>query len=233
LFSFYQTWFNTVEINSSFYHMPKRTTCESWNNKTPDDFKFVLKAPRGITHYCKLSNNCYSIVCDFIRATEPLIDKIACILWQFPPSFRMNSQTVDRLGYFCEQIQPWFPYSAFEFRHDSWLDERIVNALIDYDFEYVRSDHRNMNSLFFPRPKSKFSYFRMHGPKGNYRGSYSDVTLDRIAAEMRETEFSLAYFDNDFDVGAPYDAQKLIGRLSSEVRPTSLMSASNDYWGGP
>src|SRR5438552_11020625 len=93
---FYAQHFNSVEINSSFYHLPKKTTYEGWRKRTPGDFRFVIKGSRYITQFLSLTNT-EDAVKKFFEPAEALKEKLEVVLWQLPPRLKGNA---DRLKNF-------------------------------------------------------------------------------------------------------------------------------------
>ena len=120
--------FTTVEVNGTFYSLPKSTTVEDWRDKVPDNFGFSVKASRYITHMKKLKDprepldNLYEILKAFGGLLGP-------VLFQLPPSWQMN---FGRLKAFLESLSPEYRY-AFEFRDESWHCEDIYDLLSQHN----------------------------------------------------------------------------------------------------
>ncbi|MDI9239913.1 DUF72 domain-containing protein [Lysobacter sp. LF1] len=126
MLAWYAQHLPTVEINNTFYQMPKVTTLEHWAQATPDDFSFAIKASRRITHDARLKADAAAdSVAYLYRNLETLGDKRGPVLFQFPPFLKKD---VPRLVDFL-QILPSGHRAAFEFRHDSWFDEAVYDAL--------------------------------------------------------------------------------------------------------
>jgi uncharacterized protein YecE (DUF72 family) len=116
----------TVEINNTFYQMPKVATLEHWAQATPDDFSFAIKAPRRITHDARLKADAAAdSVAYLYRNLETLGDKRGPVLFQLPPFLRKD---VPRLVDFL-QVLPAGHRAAFEFRNESWHDDSVHDAL--------------------------------------------------------------------------------------------------------
>ena len=98
---FYCEQFNVVELNVTFYRLPKKTTFQGWYKRTPKDFTFVIKGNRFITHIKKLKDVEDSLKL-FADNISPLTKKIKCILWQLPPSFKRDKI---RLKKFCQYLK--------------------------------------------------------------------------------------------------------------------------------
>ena len=121
---FYASRFAAVEINNSFYRLPKETVVRSWAEQVPAEFRFVLKAPRRITHSKRLKDAGAEVEGLFSVATA-LGSRLGAILFQLPPNFKKD---VERLRTFLSFL-PADRHVAFEFRDPSWLDEEVFAAL--------------------------------------------------------------------------------------------------------
>ncbi len=123
MFDYYAERFTTVEINATFYRMPTTKTTAGWRDQAPDGFLYTLKAPRRITHDTRLKD-CQDSVDFFCDSAKGLEDHLGVLLFQLPPNFKCD---IDRLRTFLG----WLPAmrSAFEFRHESWLNDD-VHALL-------------------------------------------------------------------------------------------------------
>jgi uncharacterized protein YecE (DUF72 family) len=116
----------TVEVNNTFYQMPKASVLEHWAAVVPPDFRFAIKAPRRITHDARLKADAAAdSVAYLYRVLETLGDKRGPVLFQLPPFLK---QDLPRLGEFL-QLLPAGHQAAFEFRHDSWFDDAVYAAL--------------------------------------------------------------------------------------------------------
>ena len=124
MLAYYSERFPTTEINYSFYRIPSIQTLERWADGTPDGFVFSLKAPRRITHDAKLQG-CEDVLERFVETVRVLDAKLGVILFQLPPGFKKNLET---LGAFLEAM-PRPLRAAFEFRHPSWHDPDVFALL--------------------------------------------------------------------------------------------------------
>ncbi|MEM7436432.1 MAG: DUF72 domain-containing protein, partial [Myxococcota bacterium] len=121
---YYAEHLSTVEINSTFYRMPKPSMLEGWADKVPDDFVFVLKASRKITHSGRLKEVDDSV--DYLWGVAQSLGKhLGPILFQLPPFLKKD---VPRLAAFMSTL-PEGLRAAFEFRHESWFDDEVYDAL--------------------------------------------------------------------------------------------------------
>lgn len=203
---YYAEHFHTVEINNSFYQLPKEKTLIRWHNNVPFGFVFAVKASRYITHMKKLKDP-EGPVSNFLGRMGELGDKLGPILFQLPPNWSLN---VRRLQAFLKVLPTDFKY-AFEFRDPSWFQTEVYDALGEhgaslciYDF-----DHR----LSPKEVTADFIYIRLHGPSGPYQGQYETVVLEEWAVDFsvwaKEGKEIYCYFDNDEAGYAAQDALKL------------------------
>jgi uncharacterized protein YecE (DUF72 family) len=121
---FYGERFRTVEINSTFYGMPKVSVLEVWSGAVPADFKFVLKAPQQITHQ-RWRNDTGDLVSQFLEVAGALTEHRGPLLFQLPPTSKKDAT---RLRAFLALL-PSQLRAAFEFRHPSWFDDEIIGLL--------------------------------------------------------------------------------------------------------
>ncbi len=209
-FEYYMNRFKTVELNSTFYHLPKLKTTEHWADMSPDDFLFSLKAYRGITHYRKLRDVKEELY-RYLHLVKPLKPKLGTILFQLPPSLHLEREL---LADFLELLPPGYRYTI-EFRHPSWLNDDIYNLLKSYNVALCINDFGKREMA--PVMTADFGYIRFHGPTGHYGGSYDDATLkmwaERIAKESEHLKAFFVYFNNDFGGYAVQNAMTLMSIL--------------------
>ena len=124
MLTYYADRLPAVEINNTFYRMPKTSVIEDWAAKTPAAFRFAIKASRRITHFSRLkeAGEHVSYLFDNLAA---LGDKLGPVLFQLPPNFKKD---LDRLKAFIEILPPGRRVT-FEFRHPSWFDDAVVEVL--------------------------------------------------------------------------------------------------------
>jgi uncharacterized protein YecE (DUF72 family) len=121
---FYASHFRTVEINNTFYRMPDEGVLSRWADEVPEAFAFSLKAPQRISHQKRL-REAESDVAEFLRRAAALKTKLGPMLFQLPPYLRKD---IPRLQAFLGLV-PGEGRVAFEFRHDSWLDDSVYEVL--------------------------------------------------------------------------------------------------------
>lgn len=116
----------TVEINNTFYRNPKREVLAGWATTTPPQFRFAIKATRRITHFGRLKVDEVSEPLNYLYGSlVALGDKLAAVLFQLPPNLKID---LPRLKDFLALL-PKDHRAAFEFRHASWFDDAVYDAL--------------------------------------------------------------------------------------------------------
>lgn len=211
--AYYAARFSTVEINSTFYHMPRVSTAEKWYQAVPGDFRFTLKINRYLTHTKRLiiDDESRPKLDEFITVATTLRDKLGRVLVQLPPSLRYD---IDRLETFLKAVDNRVPL-AFECRYDSWFRDETVKLLNRYDVSWVINDSPNR----WPSAQyvtGKALYIRLHGNRELYKSSYRDDELAEWAAFIQEHANSEAwvYFNNDYGGVGPANAATLQAILS-------------------
>ena len=211
---------NSVELDSIFYKIPRVTTVEKWYDEAPKDFKFSPKMWRGITHYKRL-HDVEDIILDYIDVVRCFKKKLGVILFQFPPSFHNTStvSTLDNKTNFerlksLSKILPKNMLFAFEFRHTSWLDKKVILLMKKNNWAFVSNYVNNKthwmgdipNSINSPWPShiktANFTYTRLHGPDGKFRGLYTSRELKSIHRQLNtRNRHHYVYFNNTYSPG--------------------------------
>ena len=204
MFSYYAKFFNTVEINSTFYRYPSRSTIYGLNRAAPPNFIFSAKLPRLITHKKKLdlAEDIRSDLMRFLELLEPLYvsGRLGCILIQLPPSFKYE-YGYERLEGFLDILPDGYEF-AVEFRDSSWMREDTWRMLRKYGVAYCVVDEPSFPSEV--HVTADFAYFRWHGRSSrvwyNYR--YSERELSEWVPKLEETGRKVkkiyGYFNNHF-----------------------------------
>lgn len=213
-FQRYAEDFDTVEINASFYRVPKAETFDGWREKAPPGFRYAVKVNRFITHMKKLVE-CPDETAAFISLARRLGDTLGPLLYQLPPSLQKD---LPRLEAFLARL-PEDLDQVVEFRHKSWYDEEVLALLDRRSVGFVAHD---MKGLVSPRWASgRAAYVRFHGT-GRYVGRYSDEALlewtDWIVAQARLGRSVWCYFNNDIHGHALEDARTLKSMVGQALR---------------
>ena len=138
MLGFYASKFPTVEINNTFYQLPKENVLREWAARVPETFTFALKASRRITHFTRLKPESADVVDYMLKTTSLLGDRLGPILFQLPPNLKKD---IDRLRAFADRLPKERKY-AVEFRHESWFDDETFAALRERDIAHAIHDPR-------------------------------------------------------------------------------------------
>jgi uncharacterized protein YecE (DUF72 family) len=202
---FYCQQYNTVEINASFYKVPTVKSLTTWYEKTPEHFRFSLKANKVITHYKKFVET-QTLITDFYDiASEGLKDKLDCILFQLPPSLTYTPLVLDRI---VDQLNPAFK-NVLEFRHASWWNKEVYTRLKEHKLIFCITSYPGLPEEFIQT--SETVYMRLHGNTELYKSNYSDKELKsfRDAMDVSTVKDSFIYFDNTWGGNAIKNAKTM------------------------
>ena len=193
MLGYYAARFPAVEINNTFYRMPKETVLLDWAAKVPASFRFAIKASQRITHYGRLKPDEVADSVDyFTRMTNELGEKRGPTLFQLPPNLKKD---LPRLAEFLELLpRGW--RSAFEFRHSSWLDDDIYETLRARDAALCIADH---DDFLTPALRTAtWGYARLH------RLTYDDASLREWRARLEGLGFEelFVFFKHDETAGS-------------------------------
>jgi uncharacterized protein YecE (DUF72 family) len=192
--AYYAEHLSTVEINNTFYQLPKVETLRNWRAGTPEGFLFAVKASRYITHRKKLKQP-DEPVANFLRRIDALGDKLGPILFQLPPNWNFDPE---RLRSFLERLPEGYRF-VFEFRDASWFDERAYEMLAAHGAAFCIYD---LGGRLAPREvTTDWVYVRLHGPDGAYQGKYDVEALagwmDAFSTWTGQGKEVYCFFDND------------------------------------
>lgn len=198
--TYYASLFNSIEINSSFYKLPKASTIIKWRDTVPEDFRFTFKLPKTISHSKGLDFHAEEVAL-FIRTIDNVDKKKGCILLQLPPALKPGSiQQLEKLFKTIDSAntrQAW--KIAVEFRNKVWHNDQTFKLLEQYNFSLVLQD-LPASATPLTAPLTKVIYLRFHGTEKGYRGSYDDVLLSGYAQRTRqwmdEGKCVYCYFNN-------------------------------------
>lgn len=214
-FAYYADTFETVELNTSFYHLPKPETFTKWQDQAPAAFRYAVKAPRFITHMKKLKD-CEEPVAEFLARARNLGESLGPVLYQLPPRWGFNR---DRMEAFIALL-PTDLVHVFEFREMSWVTEEVLALLDERGLSFCAHD---MPALATPRwAAGPIAYLRFHGGQGKYWGRYPEEALlswaDWIVEQARGSRDVWCYFNNDIGGAAIHDALTLRAMVGQALR---------------
>ena len=196
---FYSQFFDTVELNVTFYRLPNRKTFEGWYHRTPGRFLFSIKGSRFITHIKQL-RDCREPLEAFFDHAQGLREKLSVILWQLPPKFKLN---IERVKEFCSLLGDTFASipirQAFEFRDRSWFCPEVCGLLEEHNFSLCLAHSSVLPSV--ERTTADYVNIRFHWGESLNGSNYSEGELrdwsKRIGGWLREGLDVYSYFNND------------------------------------
>jgi uncharacterized protein YecE (DUF72 family) len=196
---YYSTLFNSIEVNSVFYKLPRQQTVERWSHEVTGDFKFSFKLSKEITHCRDLIFDKAAINNFFGVINVPDKNK-GCILIQFPGKISADytQQLKKLLTLVSKHTSGTLWRLAVEFRHVSWYDPSTKKLLEPFNATCVIHDIKPFTTELLTNSKTIF--IRFHGTEKNYRGSYDDALLAdyalKIKTWIKEDRTVFAYFNN-------------------------------------
>lgn len=195
---------NSIEINATFYALQKPSSFQRWDQQTPDDFVFAVKAPQFITHVLRLQD-CEEALSTFLASGLLCLGpKLGPILWQFPPFVMLKDDRFEKFmkilprdsihaaelsknhssridGRAWTEARGEYPFRhAFEFRHPSFQNRDFVEMMKAFRVAVVFADS-GKNSPYFEDLTSDFVYLRMHGENPAYKKGYTNPVLKHFA----------------------------------------------------
>jgi uncharacterized protein YecE (DUF72 family) len=213
-FEYYLTFFPTVEINATFYRLFKDQTYLNWGERTPADFRFVLKVPRLITHV-KLLQDVEEDVHQFWNSASLLGAKLGLVLLQIAPDMPYDVLRLRRaIQAFGNPRQV-----AVEFRREDWYKEEIRELLQEVGAVFCDAESPRFQLTGWVT--SSTGYIRLHGKRQWYSYNYSGEDLQEIASKAHQMKANGAkqvyiFFNNDYEAYAPANALSLMKILDGK-----------------
>lgn len=237
--SHYAGTFDTVEIDSSYYGIPKASTLAAMAAKTPAGFLFCVKAFQGMTH--SREDNA-AVFRQFIEALAPWIEqaRLGCVLAQFPSSFRNISSNRDYLCLLRERMGD-VP-TVVEFRHRDWITHGTLDLLRAQGLGFCCVDQPRFESLVPPlaAATSRIAYVRFHGRNAakwwrhehaweryDYRYSAEELApwIPRIEQLAAESEVVFVYANNHW-MGQAIDTARQLRLMLGREGPAPQTGAA-------
>jgi uncharacterized protein YecE (DUF72 family) len=224
----YATLFDTVELNATFYRLPRRSTVAGWLERSPRGFVFAVKSSRFLTHVRRLRDLDRGVD-RFYARIEPLLGtpKMGPVLWQLPETFHRDDE---RLAATLGAIPRG--RHCFEFRHESWFVPEVYELLRRNGVALVIGDHPT-RPFQAHELTADWTYLRFHHGSRGRRGNYSDRELDEWAeriAGWRRRVAVYGYFNNDWEGFAVSNGLKLMQLLG--IEPCEGRSPPSDIGAG-
>jgi uncharacterized protein YecE (DUF72 family) len=189
---YYAGKFPTVEINNTFYRLPKQQVLHDWAAQVPNEFTFAIKASMRITHHARLKPECASALDFLLQNTAVLGDRMGPVLFQLPPNMQKDTP---RLRGFLGLLPPNRRFTI-EFRHESWFEDEVFDALREHDVAMCVGEQEDFCCPV--QPTASWGYLRLH------RFDYDAESLGRWARCVSAQGWTDAYvyFKHDEGVGS-------------------------------
>ena len=192
MLGFYAGRFPTVEINNTFYRLPREHVLLDWASQVPESFTFAIKASQRITHFARLKPDATSATEFLLKNTSALGAKLGPILFQLPPNMKAD---VPRLRAFVATLPADRRYTV-EFRHESWFDDDVYAVLRERDIPMCIVEQPDFASPFVAT--ATWGYVRLH--RFDYDGALLDEWSRRISSQAWGDAF--VYFKHDEGIGS-------------------------------
>ena len=204
MLAFYGKHLSAVEINNTFYRLPKREVVENWAAQVPEGFRFSIKAPRSITHFRRLKD-VHEVLDNLLETTLVLGDRLGAILFQLPPNFKKD---IARLVAFLDTL-PKDLRAAFEFRNDTWFDDEVYEALRTHGAALVTVDHNEKDGEILSG--GAWGYVRLR--KDSYGDKKIAVWAKKVGGEKWDDAF--VFFKHEDAGQGPKMAKKFLRAICS------------------
>ena len=210
-FEYYCEHFKTVELNTTFYHFPKPGVLDSWYKRSPEDFKFTVKAPQLISHYKKFVG-CRQLAKDFYSSAQKgLKEKLGCVLFQLHPRTVFSEA---KLSDIIQTIDSSYT-NVVEFRHASWWKAEVIKELSKHNITFagISYPHLPVDVIM----NTSVLYYRLHGVPNLYTSGYSEDELEKIVKRIKsfkKLKQAWLYFNNDSKGWAYNNAASMIGKIT-------------------
>jgi uncharacterized protein YecE (DUF72 family) len=209
----YARFFDTVEMNATFYRLPTPEAVARWRDIVPRSFTFAVKGSRYLTHMKRLLDAGEGVR-RFYHPVVQLAGKLGPVLWQLPPHMKPD---LDRLDHFLSRVPEG--RHALEFRDPAWYSEETCEVLERHGAAFCEHDNVKRPP---PRRTGGWRYVRFHGTTGKYSGRYGPDALRPFAEDLLDWAArgrdAFVYFNNDIGGHAVHDALALL-HLIGEDRP--------------
>lgn len=210
---FYAGHYDTVEVNTTFYHLPRESLVDGWRERAPEHFQFGIKMWRRVTHLKKLLNVGEDLDIFFQRIMRLKPTQLGPLLVQLPPSLHCDAIRLEEFLTTLRERSAGYPWKVtIEFRHPSWYCDEMTEVLDRHGVAVCLHDHTagpvdNANNV-------PLVYLRRHGGIGNYQGSYTPTQIQRDAESIQrwlaEGREIYVYYDNDVEGYAIDNSRQLI-----------------------
>ena len=209
-FDYYARFFDTVELNVTFYRFPQLSFLQGWYQKCPEHFRFSVKAPKAITHYKQFHDSARMITDFYETINNGLQEKLGPVLFQLPPRLGYDEERLERI---INSLNPSFN-NVVEFRHETWWRDDVYKALADHNIAFCGMSHPSLPDDVIINTSSV--YYRFHGVPNLYRSPYSKGFLQGVIEAVKsnnQVKTGWFYFNNDFDAVGVRNAEDMIALI--------------------
>ncbi len=197
-FEHYCQHFNTIELNTTFYRFPRPEALLKWHDRSPENFKFSVKAPKAITHY-KLFKESERMLGDFYASIyEGLQAKLGCVLFQLPSRVPYSEAMLQRI---IEVLDPSFD-NVLEFRDEGWWNKKAYTQLTKHNISFCGISHPELSDKVIRN--LPLLYYRFHGVPILYKSEYELEFVKKIAKDItaaKGIKDAYVYFNNTWGTG--------------------------------
>ena len=205
-FEHYCEHFNSLEINTTFYSFPKPEALRKWHDRSPEDFKFSVKAPRLVTHY-KNFMDCANLLGDFYASVyEGFGDKLGCVLFQLPGRIKYSEEMLERI---LSILDPSFD-NVIEFRHFSWWNDIVYKILKKRKIAFSGVSHPDLQNEAIIN--HSIIYYRFHGVPTLYKSIYEEAFIQSMTDQIKSLgkfKEAYVYFNNTWGTGGFTNAKQM------------------------
>ncbi len=235
--SHYAKFFDVVEINSTHYNIPRRTTLKKWINAVPDNFRFCIKVWNKITHTNDYGRGMHNLDI-FLNAIKPIEKKTAYILLQFPPSFRKNDNNILYLGEILREINLDLR-TAVELRHNSWFEEDTLKSVLNGKNQILTTVYLDDITPYYPNWQDGY-YIRVIGNRSLTKFDKVQRQIPRIWDHL--TQFVIqqkentnivdifVIFNNHYSGFSPTDSNSLKQLLGIRYKDFTKTKKITDFF---
>jgi uncharacterized protein YecE (DUF72 family) len=216
--TYYATFFNSIEFNSTFYRVPLPATVGKWATSVRSGFKFTFKLWKEITHVKNLDYKPADVE-RFLNAVSKAGHHMGCLLIQFPPSLESDVYKLEKLLDIIRNGRDGkILRIGVEFRNKSWYHNKVYEMIKSYNAAVVIHDMPGSATPLIDYSPD-FMYVRFHGPTGNYNGTYGEDFLSEYATYihewMQEGKDVYLYFNNT--IGDAFGNAVLLKKLVDQT----------------
>jgi uncharacterized protein YecE (DUF72 family) len=192
-FEYYCEKFNTVELNSTFYRFPQLAHLKGWYERSPEQFRFAVKAPRIITHYKRFKNTADDLQRFYDTIYAGLSDKLGSILFQLHPNMQYSEENLERI---LSTLHGSFT-NVIEFRHASWWRDDVLKALKQQGIVFCNISYPGLPEDIYQT--ASVVYYRFHGIPKLYYSDYDTDTMHEVHKTIhtfKRVKEAYVYFNN-------------------------------------